>query len=107
MTLGAAAARPGVLPAMLLVAALFLLLNVTLERLVGSWLERVLSRRRTRELFFALFILAKVFLNLIEPTMRPYGGLLGPLALRIISDFSWLPPALSGRAISGAPQGPA
>src|SRR5947209_7792038 len=102
MTLGAAAARPGVLPAMLLVAALFLLLNVTLERLVGSWLERLLSRRRTRELFFALFILAMVSLNLIEPTMRHYGGLLGPLALRIIPYFAWLPPALAGRAIAAA-----
>ncbi len=102
MTLGVAAARPGVLPAMLLVAALFLLLNVTLERLVGSWLERLLSRRRTRELFFALFILAMVSLNLIEPTMRHYGGWLRPLAQRIIPYFAWLPPALAGRAIAAA-----
>jgi ABC-2 type transport system permease protein len=102
MTLGVAAARPGVLPAMLLVAALFLLLNVTLERLVGSWLERLLSRRRTRELFFGLFILALVSLNLIEPTMRHYGGLLRPLAQRIIPYFAWLPPALAGRAIAAA-----
>ncbi len=79
MTLGAAAAKPAVLPAMLLVAMLFLLLNVTLERLVGSWLERLLSRRRTRELFFALFILSMVSLNLIEPIMRRYGATLRPL----------------------------
>jgi hypothetical protein len=102
MALGVAAARPGVLPAMLLVAALFWLLNVTLERLIGSWLERLLSRRRTRELFFALFILAMVSLNLIEPTMRHYGGWLRPLAQRIIPYFAWLPPALAGRAIAAA-----
>jgi len=102
MTLGVAAARPGMLPAMLLVAALFLLLNLTLERLVCSWLERLLSRRRTRELFFALFILAMVSLNLIEPTMRHYGGLLRPLAQRIIPYFAWLPPSLAGRAIAAA-----
>ena len=53
MTLGVAAARPGVLPAMLPVVAVFLLFNVTLERLVGSWLERLLSRRRTRELYLS------------------------------------------------------
>src|SRR2546429_6393461 len=64
MTLGAAAARPGVLPAMLLVAALFLLLNVTLERLVGSWLERVLSPRPTPRVVFAPVILAIVSSNL-------------------------------------------
>jgi hypothetical protein len=104
MTLGVAAARPGVLPAMLLVVALFLLLNVTLERLVGSWLERLLSRRRTRELFFALFILSMVSLNLIEPTMRHYGAFLRPLAQRIIPYLAWFPPSLARRAIAGAAQ---
>ena len=104
MTLGAAAAKPAVLPAMLLVVTLFALLNVTLERLVGSWLERLLSRRRTRELFFALFILSMVSLNLIEPVMRRYGPILRPLAQRIIPYFSWFPPSLAGRAIASAAQ---
>lgn len=104
MTLGAAAAKPAVVPAMLLVATLFLLLNVTLERLVGSWLERLFSRRRTRELFFALFILSMVSLNLIEPIMRRYGPILRPLAHRIIPYLSWFPPPLAGRAIASAAQ---
>jgi ABC-2 type transport system permease protein len=104
MILGAAAAKPAVLPAMLLVVTLFLLLNVTLERLVGSWLERLLSRRRTRELFFALFILSMVSLNLIEPIMRRYGAILRPLAEQIIPYFSWFPPSLAGRAIASAAQ---
>jgi len=104
MTLGAAAAKPAVLPAMLLVVTLFLLLNLTLERLIGSWLERLLSRRRTRELFFALFILSMVSLNLIEPIMRRYGPILRPLAQRIVPYFSWFPPALAGRAIASAAQ---
>ncbi len=102
MTLGVASAQPGLLPAMLLVVALFLLLNVTLERLVGSWLERLLSRRRTRELFFALFILSMVSLNLINPIVTRYGAMLRPLALRIIPYFSWFPPSLAGRAIAAA-----
>ena len=104
MTLGTAAAKPAVLPAMLLVATLFLLLNVTLERLVGSWLERLLSRRRTRELFFALFILSMVSLNLIEPILRRYGATLRPLAQRIVPYFSWLPPSLAGKVIASAAQ---
>ena len=104
MTLGAAVAKPAVLPAMLLVAMLFLVLNVTLERLVGSWLERLLSRRRTRELFFALFILSMVSLNLIEPIMRRYGSIIRPLAQRITPYFSWFPPSVAGRAIASAAQ---
>ena len=104
MTLGAAAAKPAVLHAMLLIVALFLLLNVTLERVVGSWLERLLSRRRTRELFFALFILSMVSLNLVEPILRRYGAILRPLAQQIVPYFSWLPPSLAGKAIASAAQ---
>ncbi|HKW34269.1 MAG TPA: hypothetical protein VJN92_14750 [Candidatus Acidoferrum sp.] len=104
MILGAAAAKPAVLPAMALVATLFLLLNLSLERLVGSWLERLLSRRRTRELFFALLILSMVSLNLVEPTMRRYGAILRPLASRIVPYLSWLPPSLAARVVASAAQ---
>lgn len=104
MTVGVAAARLGVLPAMLPVVAVFLLFNVTLERLVGSWLERLLSRRRTRELFFALFLLSMVSLNLINPLVSRYGAVLRPLASRIILYFSWFPPSLAGKAVAAAAQ---
>src|SRR3984893_690136 len=57
MTPGATAANPSLLPIMLVVIALIVLLNVTLERLIGSWLERLLAKRRTRELFLGIFIL--------------------------------------------------
>lgn len=104
MTLGAAAAKLAVLPAMLLVVALFLLLNVTLERLVGSWLERLLSRRRARELFFALFILSMVSLNLINPIVNRYGIVLRPLPARVLPYLAWFPPSLAGKAIAAASQ---
>src|SRR5215469_1541042 len=104
ITFGATAAKPAVLPAMLLVVTLFVLLNVTLERLVGSWLERLLSRRRTRELFVALFILSMVSLNFIEPVMRRYGAILRPLAQRFLPYLSWFPPSLAGKAIAFAAQ---
>jgi hypothetical protein len=104
MTLGAAVAKPGVLPAMLLIVAMFLLLNVTLERLIGSWLERLLSRRRTREIFVALFVLSMVSINFINPLLQRYGASLRPLALRLIPYFSWLPPSLAGRAIAAVLQ---
>src|SRR5215510_2571238 len=104
IALGAAVAKPVVLPAMLVVVALFLLLNVTLERLIGSWLERLLSRRRTRELFFALFILSMISLNLINPILNRYGAMLGPLARRIVPYLAWLPASLAGRAIADAAQ---
>jgi len=104
MILGAAAAKLSVLPAMVVVVALFALLNVTLERLVGSWLEKLLSRRRSRELFFALFVLAMVSLNLINPAVNRYGVSLRVPALRIVPYLAWLPPSLAGHAVASAAQ---
>src|SRR2546430_9316437 len=51
MVAGAVASAPNVVPAMLLASALFIVLNVTLERLTGSWVERPLAQRRPPGLF--------------------------------------------------------
>jgi hypothetical protein len=100
IVVGAAAARPGVLPAMLLIVAAFLLLNVTLERLIGSWLERLLSRRRTRELLLGLFVLSMVSLNFLTPLLNRYGPVVRPFVMRLLPYFAWFPPSLAGRAIA-------
>jgi hypothetical protein len=102
MTLGVAVTMPKVLPAMLVIVALFVLMNVTLERLVSSWLERLLARRRTRELFFALFILSMVSLQFIAPAMDRYGNAARPWVLRLLPYLSPLPASLAGRAIGAA-----
>src|SRR5229473_338798 len=96
MTAGAAVAKPGVLPAMLLI--------VTLERLIGSWLERLLSRRRTRELFLGLFVLSMVSLNFLTPLMQRFGTSARPVFFRLLPYFVWLPPSLAGRAIAAVTQ---
>jgi ABC-2 type transport system permease protein len=100
MTAGAALAKPGVLPGMLLIVAAFMLLNVTLERLIGSWLEKLLARRRTRELFLGLFVLSMVSLNFISPLMQRYGASARPVFLRLLPYFAWFPPSLAGRALA-------
>jgi len=102
ITVGAAAARPQVVPALLLVNLVFVLMNVNLERLIGSWLERLLARRRTRELFFALFILSMVSLQFISPLVERYGDAARPwvrIALPYLAPF---PGSLAGRAVTGA-----
>jgi len=100
MTAGATAAKPGLLPAMLLVVGAFMLLNVTIERLIGSWLERLLSRRRTRELFLGLFILSMISLNFITPLMQRYGASARPAFLRLLPYFAWLPPSLASSSLA-------
>jgi ABC-2 type transport system permease protein len=100
MIAGATVAKPGVLPAMLLIVAMFMLLNVTLERLVGSWLERLLARRRTRELFIGLFVLSMVSLNFVSPLMQRYGKSVRPAFFRLLPYIAWFPPSLAGRALA-------
>ena len=95
MTAGAAAAKLSVLPAMLLVGAIFLLLNVTLERLISSWLEKLMSRRKSREIFLALFVLSMVSINFINPVAQRYGRAFLPVVQRFLPYLSWLPPALA------------
>lgn len=102
MTLGATAARPDLLPAMVFVCGLFLLANVTLERLLGSWLERLLARRRTRELVFALFILLCVSAQFVAPAVEKWGSSAAPRVQRVLPIFAVFPPGLAGRAISSA-----
>ncbi len=100
MTAGATVAKPGVLPAMLLIVAIFMLLNVTIERLIGSWLERLLARRRTRELFLGLFVLSMVSLNFLSPLMQRYGASVRLAFLHLFPYFAWFPPSLAGRALA-------
>ena len=104
MTAGATVAKPGVLPAMLLIVAMFMLFNVTLERLIGSWLERLLSRRRTREIFLGLFVLSMISLNFINPLIQRYATSARPAFFRLLPYFAWFPPSLAGRAIAAVIQ---
>ena len=105
MLAGAMAARPSVVPALLVVSVLFMLLNVTIARLVGSWVEKILARRRTRELFFGLFILSMVSLNFLSPMVQRYGRSAKPRIFEIIPYLWWTPGSLTGNAVAGAAHG--
>ena len=104
MSIGAAMANPAVLPDMMLISFLFILMNITLERLIGSWLERVLARRRSREIFFALFILFAVSVQFLNPLLQRYGRSAQPWLRQVLPYLSIFPPSLAGQAIAGAAQ---
>ena len=105
MLVGATVARASVVPVLLLVSALFVLLTVTIERLIGSWMEKVLARRRTRELFFGLFILSMVSLNFLSPIMRRMGSAPNPRSFEFVHYLWWTPPSLAGSGVAGAAHG--
>jgi hypothetical protein len=77
-----------------------MLFSVTFERVIGSWLERLLARRRTREIFLGLFVLSMISLNFLSPLMQRYGASARPAFLRLLPYFAWLPPFLAGRALA-------
>lgn len=102
MIAGAATAQPGVLPAMVLVSFFFVLTNVTLERLVGSWLEKILAKRKSRELFLALFVMGMVSTNFINPAIQKYGHGAKPRIFHLLPYLSWMPGSLAGDAVGAA-----
>jgi ABC-2 type transport system permease protein len=103
--LGAALADLALLPAMLLVAVLFIVFNVAFERLLGSWMERLLARRRSREIFFAGFILLMVALQLLGPLLNRYGNSAEPWLVRALPYFAYFPPSLAGKGVGAAAAG--
>ena len=105
MTIGAAAARPELFPAMLLIVAAFALLNAFLERLIGSWIERLLARRRTREIIFAVFILLMLSLQLTGIVVERYGKALASVVQRVLPLLTGLPAGLAGQALNSAGHG--
>ncbi len=92
--------QPFVAPALLLVCVLFTVLNVTMERLLGAWVEKLLAKRKTRELFFTLFILAMVSLQFLNPLMQRYGRSLLPIVRRWVPYLWLLPSSFAGDSVA-------
>jgi ABC-2 type transport system permease protein len=103
--IGAGIADPSLLPPVSIVVVLFALLNTTFERLIGSWLERLLARRRTRELLFGLFILLSVSVQFIRPAIARYARGAPSSALRFLPYLSPFPSSLASHAIAAAAAG--
>lgn len=97
--------RPSAFAAMLLACAGFALLNVTIERLLGAWLEKVLAKRRSREVVFSIFILSMVSLNFLNPLLQKHGKEVAALAQRGLPYLWLLPSSFAGNFVSRAAGG--
>lgn len=97
-------AQPVVAPMMLLVCVMFAVLNITMERLLGAWVEKLLAKRRSREIFFTLFILAMISLQFLNPIAQKYGRTLIPI-VRTWLPYLWVfPSSFAGDAVALATQ---
>ena len=103
MLVATAVGQVQLLPVMALASLLFVLVNVTLERLIGSWLEKIFANRRARELLVGLFVLSMVSLNFLNPALQRWGDHgTRPRIVHLVSYFSWLPGSLAGNALAAA-----
>ncbi len=92
---------------MIFACAFFVAVNVALERWVGSWFEKLMAKRRSRELFLVIFILCMTGLQFIAPAMDKYQrsakkGDAKEKAQLIVNYARPLPASLAGRILTGA-----
>jgi hypothetical protein len=107
MTVATAFADSSLLPAMIFACALFVAVNVAMERWIGSWLEKLMVKRRSRELFLVIFILCMTSLQFIAPAFDKYQrsakkGDAKEKAQLVVKYARPLPASLAGRIITGA-----
>lgn len=100
MVAAALVAQPSAAPVMLLICLLFAVLNITLERLLGAWVEKLLAKRRTREAFFALFVLSMISVQFINPIVQKYGKTLLPMVRSWLPYLWLLPSSFAGDVIA-------
>jgi ABC-2 type transport system permease protein len=100
---GIAKVQPALLAPALFTCLLFVLLNVTLERLIGSWLEKLMANRRVREFMVGLFVISMVSLNFLNPAMHQWDkNQAPPPVLQILPYLAWLPASLAGNSLASA-----
>lgn len=102
---GIAFARPELLTTALLVLGVFTAVNLLGNRLVISWVERLLSRKRTREAVVAVFVLAILGVQLFGALAERWEDKVEPVLERVAPVARILPPAVVGDAINSAAKG--
>jgi ABC-2 type transport system permease protein len=123
---GTTIARPDLSAAMALVLAVFAAFNILLVRVIFAWIERWLAQRKTREILGALFMVAVLSLQLLNPAIyrRSHSGRTTPQEraedyqrskaqlqaryepwLKTANAIQrWLPPGLAAQSIRRAVQ---
>ena len=102
---GIVLARPDLLGWTFVVLAVFAATNLLLSRMAFAWLERLLTKRRSREALVALFILCLLSLQLFSAAGARWERWIKPYATTALPAVLLLPPGLAGKALAGATRG--
>jgi ABC-2 type transport system permease protein len=114
---GVAVARPALLGWTTLALAVFAVFNILLVRAVFAWIDRWLAQRKTREILGALFMVALLSLQLMNPALyqkrharhkgsderaaqlREAKTRYAPLLKQADAVQQWLPPGLAAQSL--------
>jgi ABC-2 type transport system permease protein len=125
---GITIAQPGLFAWTALGLAVFAVFNILLTRAIFAWIERWLAQRKTREIVGAVFMVAMLSLQLLNPALRERGrphrnasreqalaqaqeyrrsqaefkARYGPWLQTANAAQSWLPPGLAAGALGQA-----
>ncbi len=102
---GIGLARLELLPVALLVLSVYAAMNLLLNRAIFTWLERLLARRRAREAFLAVFLLALFSFQLFVAVGTRWQKRFEPYVVAAMPLLKLLPPGLAGKALDGAALG--
>ncbi len=105
MCVAISVARPELAGWAVLALGLSILTNLLFNRMIASWLERVLARRRTREIFGAIFILLAVCTQFSGVIFSKWGQSIRHVVQGTSSIWHVLPPGLAGFVLERAERG--
>lgn len=109
MAVGAGRAEARLFPWALTVCAAFALMNILLARMIFSWLERWLARRRTREIMGVLFLVVVIGFQFIGPAVNHFGKGSDVALTRAVAQLlpaeRILPPGLAAASMADAQAG--
>src|SRR5579864_1397315 len=105
MCIGISIARPDLKWWAALALACSVLMNLLFNRMLYAWLERLLAKRRTREIITALFILFFICVQFSGLILQKWGPAIKSALESSAGVLRALPPALAGTAIEHAANG--
>jgi ABC-2 type transport system permease protein len=106
---GISAANLRLFPWALLITIAFIAFNVLFARMVFAWIEHWLSRRRSKEVLGAIFLLMMIGFQIVGPVLGRYSTKSTPQRLHILAKLAplqrVLPPGLAESIVTEADHG--
>jgi ABC-2 type transport system permease protein len=103
--IGVSVARPALAPWMILVLGASILVNLLFNRMIFTWLDRLLAKRRTREIMVVVFTLFIIGMQFSQFLFRQEGSKIVHTVTRWMPVLTMFPPGRVGAGLVAAFEG--